>query len=601
VIIATGCAQPQLAVDAPRAIAPSPQAQAEQQLASGQFEAAAATYAALAASPEEPAATRAKLQAALLKIDLRQDDLALLPAAQLTDPALESLRALANAASVLDAGDTAGALAQLDAITQGAFNPYQRGLYLRALGRAQFAQGQAAPAAVNLLTAESLPMPPNRRGELTHAIWDALSAAGIAEVENRLPATAPYTAGWVALAEAYAAHAYAPAEFASAIATWQAAYPDHPAQTLLLAELLERSEEATAAPRKIALLLPLQGPLAGIANTIRDGFVAMGFSGAISPPPEILVFDVNASNVVTTLKGAVAAGADFAVGPLEKSTLDALLAAGEPPVPTLALNTASKTPAASGRVFQFGLRPEDEAIDAAERAWRDGRRRMIAMAPANDLGWRLLSAFTTRWQTLGGTVVEQVRFQSSVDAYAAAVRQTFGLRQSEARAAALRRLLQRSLVFEPRRRDDVDGVMLSAPPVEARQILPQFRYFGAADLPIYATSHVYGGTRNPVADQDLNGVMFGDSPWLLGAGEQTLKQVFTTHWRGNSNELRFFAFGADAYRIIPYLAQMRTQPGMRVSGASGALYLDHDGLVRRSLTWARFSRGVPVLLGGTAR
>jgi outer membrane PBP1 activator LpoA protein len=37
---------------------------------------------------------------------------------------------------------------------------------------------------------------------------------------------------------------------------------------------------------------------------------------------------------------------------------------------------------------------------------------------------------------------------------------------------------------------------------------------------------------------------------------------------------------------------------MRVSGASGNLYLDSDGLVRRSLTWARFNGGVPVLLGG---
>ncbi len=601
VIIATGCAQPQLATDAPRTLAPSPQEQAEQQLAAGQFEAAAAAYAALAGSQDEPAALRARLQAALLAIDLRRDGAGLLPTATLGDPALESQRVLASAAAALDAGDAAAALAQLDAMTQGAFDRYQRGLYLRALGRAQLAQGQSAPATINLLKAEAYPMPPNRRGELTHAIWDALSAAGIAQVKPGLPADAPHAAGWVALAEAHAAHAYAPVEFASAIATWQAAYPDHPAQTLLIAELLERSEEATAAPTKIALLLPLQGPLAGIANAIRDGFVAMRFSGAISPPPEILVFDVNASNVVATLKAAAASGVNFAVGPLDKGALDALLAAGDPPVPILALNTASKAPAATGRVFQFGLRPEDEAIDAAERAWQDGRRRMIAMAPANDLGWRLLSAFTARWQALGGTVVEQVRFQSSVDAYAAAVRQTFGLRQSEARAAALRRLLQRKLVFEPRRRDDVDGIMLSAPPVEARQILPQFRYFGANDLPIYATSIVYGGTRNPVADQDLNGVMFGDSPWMLGTGDQALKQVFATYWRGNSSDLRFFAFGADAFRIIPYLAQMRVQQGMRVSGASGNLYLDRDGLVRRSLTWARFSGGVPVLLGGAAQ
>lgn len=598
VIIATGCAQPQLATDAPRAPAPSPQAQAEQQLAAGQFEAAADAYAALAGSQGEPDATRARLQAALLTIDLRRDGIAPLPAAAPGDPALESLRVLASAAAALDAGDAAAALAQLDAMTQGAFDRYQRGLYLRALGRAQLARGQAAPAVINLLAAESYPMPDNRRGELTHAIWDALSAAGIDQVKAGLPASAPHAAGWVALAEAHAAHAYAPVEFASAIAAWQTAYPDHPAQTLLIAELLERSEETTAAPTKIALLLPLQGPLAGIANAIRDGFVAMRFSGAISPPPEIIVFDVNASNVVATLKAAAGSGVNFAVGPLDKGALDALLAAGDPPVPILALNTAGKAPAASARVFQFGLRPEDEAIDAAERAWQDGRRRMIAMAPANDLGWRLLSAFTARWQALGGTVVEQVRFQSSVDAYAAAVRQTFGLRQSEARAAALRQLLQRKLVFEPRPRDDVDGIMLSAPPVEARQILPQFRYFGASDLPIYATSLVYGGSRNPVADQDLNGVMFGDSPWILGTGDQALKQVFATYWRGNASDLRFFAFGADAFRIIPYLAQMRAQRGMRVSGASGNLYLDSDGLVRRSLTWARFNGGVPVLLGG---
>jgi len=601
VIIATGCTQPQLATETPGTIAPSPEAQAGQQLAAGQFEAAASAYTALAGSLAEPAASRARLQAALLKIDLRQEGVAPPPVATPGDPALESQRVLASAAAALDAGDAATALAQLDAMKQAAFDRYQRGLYLRALGRAQLAQGQAAPAAINLVTAESYPMPANRRGELTHAIWDALGAAGLAQVKPGLPAGAPYAAGWVALAEAYAAHAYEPTEFASAIAAWQAAYPDHPAQTLLIAELLERSEEATAAPTKIALLLPLQGPLAGIANAIRDGFIAMRFSGAISPAPEIVVFDVNASNVVATLGAAAASGVNFAVGPLDKGALDALLAAGDPPVPILALNTATKPPASSGRVFQFGLRPEDEAIDVAERAWQDGRRRMIAMAPANDLGWRLLSAFTTRWQALGGTVVEQVRFQSSVDAYAAAVRQTFGLRQSEARAAALRRLLQRKLVFEPRRRDDVDGIMLSAPPVEARQILPQFRYFGATDLPIYATSHVYGGARNPVADQDLNGVMFGDSPWMLGTGDQALKQVFATHWRGGTSDLRFFAFGADAFRIIPYLAQMRAQQGMRVSGASGNLYLDRDGLVRRSLTWARFSGGVPVLLGGAAQ
>ena len=319
-------------------------------------------------------------------------------------------------------------------------------------------------------------MPEGRRGELSHAIWDALLAAGVANVKGTLPAEAPHAEGWIQLAEIYGAHVYDPPAFATAIAGWQANYPEHPAQTLLLAELLERAEEAAAPPTKIALLLPLQGPLAGIGNAIRDGFIAMRFSGAMNPPPDIGVYDVNAANVVATARAAVAEGANFIVGPLDKGALDTLLAAGEPPVPMLALNTASKPPTANSRLFQFGLRPEDEAIDAAERAWQDGRRRMIAMVPANELGQRLQGAFTERWRALGGTVVEEVSFQNNVGAYAAAVRQTFGLQQSEARAAALRRLLQRALVAEARRRDDVDGIMLSAPPVEARQILPQFRF-----------------------------------------------------------------------------------------------------------------------------
>lgn len=600
VIIATGCAQPQPSPDATRRPPPDPQALAAADLAAGRFEAAASAYAALAPGLAEPASTRARLKSVLLRLDLRQDAAAELPAAPLADPALESLRTLGVAVANLDAGDPGGALARLDALTQGAYDNYERGLYLRALGRAQLASGQPLPASTNLLAAESHGMPGGRRGEITHAIWDALNAAGVAAAKAAAPAGAPQAAGWFALAEAYAANALDPMSFATALAAWQAQYPQHPAQDILVAELIEKTEEATTAPAKIALLLPLEGPLAGVAATVRDGFLAMRFSGAISPPPEILVYAVAPASVSAKLAEAVEAGADFAVGPLEKASLDALLAAGPPPVPLLALNTAGRTPPAGGRVFQFGLRPEDEALDVAERAWRDGHRRVIAMAPANDLGWRVMSAFTARWQSLGGKVVEQVRFQRSVDAYAAAVRQAFGLRQSEARAAALRTLLQRPLVFEPRRRDDVDAIVLSAPPVEARQILPQFRYFGADELPTYATSSVHAGGLDPSADQDLDGVMFGDSPWLLGAGDLSLKRAFDANWHGDSEQLRLFAFGADAFRIIPYLAQLRSRPGMRVSGASGQLYVDADGLVRRSLTWARFVAGTPRLLDTTA-
>jgi len=597
-IMVSACTQPQQA-PTPAAVPPNPREAADRQLAAGQFEAAAQAYATLAASAGEPAATELRLRAALVRRDLNADVGDGIPEAPLADPALEALRTLATANAALAAGDAAGAATQLAALTQAALDPYVRGLYLRTLGRAQLARGEAVPALSNLVAAETLPMPEARRGELTHALWDALQAAGLEQARTAMPPDAPHAAGWIALAELHAAHGYDPNAFASAVAAWQTQYPEHPAQTLLVAELVEQSEEGVAPPTKIALLLPLQGPLANVGQAIRDGFISMRFSGVMQPPPDVTVYDVNATNAVATLQTALADGAKFIVGPLEKNALDALLAAGEPPVPMLALNTATQPPKSTARLFQFGLRPEDEAIDAAERAWHDGRRRMIAMVPANDLGERVLSSFTTRWQALGGTLVDSVRFRSSVQSYADAVRQTFGLKQSEARAAALRALLKRAIVAEARRRDDVDGILLSAPPVEARQILPQFRFLGAANLPIYATSHVFSGARNPGADQDLNGVMFGDAPWLLGTGDRALKSVYDSHWRGGIGNLRFFAFGADACRIIPYLAQMRAQPGMRVAGATGQIYVDGGSLVRRRLTWAKFAGGSPQLLNAS--
>ena len=592
----TGCVQSQLDAQRQAAPPPNPRQLAERQLTAGQFAEAAAAFSTLASTAAEPAVTELRLQAALIRLDLNEDAGALVPATALADPASEALRTLATAMSMLANGDAVGAATQLSALTQASFGPYQRGLTLRTLGRAQLARGEAVAAASNLVSAESLPMPDARRGELTHVIWDALQSAGVANVRDSLPRDAPQAAGWIALAEAHAAHAYDPTAFAAAIAAWQTTYPDHPAQTLLVAELVEQSEEALSPPAKIALLLPLQGPLASVGQAIRDGFIAARFSGVMNPSPDVLVYDVNAANVVTSLQSAVADGARFVVGPLDKGALDALLASGEPSLPMLALNTATKPPANTTRLFQFGLRPEDEAIDAAERAWRDGRRRMIAMVPENDLGERLMAAFSARWHELGGTLVDDVRYKHSVSSYAAAVRQTFGLQQSEARAAALRRLLNRAIVTEARRRQDVDGIMLSASSVEARQILPQFRFLGAGNLPIYATSHVYGGARNPGADQDLNGVMFGDSPWVLGTGDQALRRVYSDYWRGGISGLRFFAFGTDAFRIIPYLGQLRAQSGMRIAGASGQLYIDGAGLVRRSLTWAKFVGGSPRLL-----
>src|SRR5699024_11887852 len=54
---------------------------------------------------------------------------------------------------------------------------------------------------------------------------------------------------------------------------------------------------------------------------------------------------------------------------------------------------------------QYGLAAEDEARVAADRAWADGLRRAAALVPANAWGERVLDAFSSHWQALGGELI----------------------------------------------------------------------------------------------------------------------------------------------------------------------------------------------------
>jgi outer membrane PBP1 activator LpoA protein len=56
---------------------------------------------------------------------------------------------------------------------------------------------------------------------------------------------------------------------------------------------------------------------------------------------------------------------------------------------------------------------------------------------------------------------------------------------------------------------------------------------------------------------------------------------------------RLFAFGIDAYRLLPYLDWLAANPDAYLPGASGQLAVDRFGRVRRLMAWLRFVDGVP--------
>jgi outer membrane PBP1 activator LpoA protein len=134
---------------------------------------------------------------------------------------------------------------------------------------------------------------------------------------------------------------------------------------------------------------------------------------------------------------------------------------------------------------------------------------------------------------------------------------------------------------------------------QARQLRPQLKFYRASDLPVYATSHVYSGKSSPRQDRDLDGVMFGDMPWLLSpdVAEPALQQAIQQSWANTAATYsRLVAFGVDAYRLIPHLRRLQVQPYAPFEGVTGSIVLDESNRVNRALEWAQFRHGRARLL-----
>ena len=605
-ILAAGCGPPQ-AVKPVQPAAP-PTTGADARLRNGDFLGAAAEFTRLADSGDPANRSRYRMMAALAYLDGEDTESA---RALLSDPPPDDLVARQLFTLALAASDSfiAGANAaaeQIESVDARRLTPYQRNVYYRTLGRISIINQAYSSAASAFIAADAHALPAKKRAELHSDIWLALSHMDAEAMKTARLDALRREAGWLDLVIATRPNLHNYAALAAAIETWQGEHAQHPANISLVEQLFELSESLSAQTRHIALLLPFHGAFAGAANAIRDGFLSAWYADPkTTNRPIVSVYSVDSPSVNAVYDRAVSDGADLIVGPLEKSTVEALTARPELPVRTLALNVTDKLAnieptgesVGGARFFQFGLTPEDEAAQAAAKAWADGHSRAVAMGPDTPWGKRLVAAFAKRWQDLGGVLLTQATYGIDESTYSRSVKQALNIDLSEARAAALRRALRRTIEFEPRRRADVDAIFLAGFPLSARQLLPQLRYFRAEAVPVYATSHAYSGRPNAAADQDLDGLRFGDMPWLFGAADSDSFNMFERNWPDSPpGSGRLFAFAIDAYRILPYLARMRHQPSLRVPGTTGLLRMDADGRVFRKLAWARFARGVPELI-----
>lgn len=435
-----------------------------------------------------------------------------------------------------------------------------------------------------------------------HLIWESLSLLSERSLQQLQPSQAPdVLSGWIELVRFSKKHQLNPSLLRTAINNWQRRYTDHPVHITLLEGLRNRKQEDVSLPKNISLLLPLSGRFANAAKAIRDGLLAAYYAKKEKENISIRIYDTKGKSelIEDVYDKAVTDGAQFIIGPLNKSSIKKLSESQELTVPTLALNYINTEDNPPENLYQFGLSPEEEARQVAERTWLDGHVNAAVLTPTGPWGDRVHKAFQERWEALGGRVVEQQSYNSSKNDFSSPIRKLLNIDDSKNRYRKMSRLLNKKIKYSTYRRQDIDFIFIAGYPRQARQIRPQLKFFHASQVPVYATSHIFTGNLNPERDRDMDGIRFGDMPWVLSD---------TTSHRGLRNEIesliskegnkhqRLYAMGVDAFNIIAALNTLKAYPYERYQGETGSLSLDEKQRLKRQLSWVYFRSGRPILL-----
>ena len=468
--------------------------------------------------------------------------------------------------------------------------------YWRLKQQAAFASGRPNDAVAAQLALEKLL--PNvqelrqSRINLLTSLRDA-SEHG-ARIDPR-SATDPTLRGWLELGPIAAAAARSPNASIADIDAWRSRYPNHPASDIVRSELLSQQRQqptivGVSGGARIALLLPITGRNGTASTTVRDGFMTAYYQTPEAQRRPINVYDTGDTGIAEAVARATQDGADIIVGPLTRDEVVAAagLVTSRPPI--LALNFLPPSQPAPNGFYQFALSPEDEARLAARRILADGHKNGIAIVPSGDWGTRVLAAFKQELEAGGGGLFAATALDSSMTDYSDSITTVLRISDSSARHRRLESILGTKLQFEPRRRGDLEFIFAPAQANIERLLRPQLRFHFAGNVPTYATSDAF--EPDPHNNQDLEGLMFPDMPWMLGSDlADAVRAALQTAYPngGGPRRNRLFAFGFDAYRVAAALQTSSTN--IQVEGLTGRLTLDPDRRIHRELGWAQIHNG----------
>ncbi len=178
---------------------------------------------------------------------------------------------------------------------------------------------------------------------------------------------------------------------------------------------------------------------------------------------------------------------------------------------------------------------------------------------------------------------------------ATAIMQVLRTDDSRARQQRVQAAIGQKLEFEPRRRPDIQFIFApSQRPTVARLLRPQLRFHLAGDIPTYTLGDAY--EPHPTANQEIDGVMFPDMPWMLGV--DGLSAEVRAAARAGIRRIGGAARPAVRLRLrrAAHRGGAAARPENPPQGLTGTLSMDSQGRVRRELEWVRIKSGAPTPL-----
>ena len=426
-------------------------------------------------------------------------------------------------------------------------------------------------------------------------LWQQLVKLSDAELRELGEQNHPRAQAWLELLQLTQGFAGDQQAITQALTDWQQRHPMLPAADKLPKDVKLLSQTPAYNPERIAVLLPLSGPLKTLGDAVQYGMAA-----AAAKQQRTLVF-IDSTKPAAELQAEVtAAQVQFVIGPLLREDIDKIQQLPDWQWPTLFLNGKGDLPVKPEQYF-FALAWEDEASQMVQVFRQRQYQHPVLIYAVNPIGQRMAQHFQSRWQQSGGQPVETYSY-SSQEQLQALINKFLEAEASEERAKEINRLIGQSIKAELHSRQDIDAIYLIADPVQTRFFKPFIDVTvspTAKRLPIFTSSRSHSLKVDKTDQRDLAGLTMTEMPWLLpqAAIAPPLRQEFDSLFAEQDEQLqRLFAMGHDALMLVGHLKQQQQFPAMAYHGLTGSLRLADGHSVQRQLTLAQYRQGKLLLV-----